>query len=66
MKDFGELLFYIENYNFQSKEDLKSKLEYVKNNNTDSMILNSIDVALNILNGLSEAELKQVKEKIEW
>ncbi len=62
--DYGELTFYIQALKFSSKQDLKGQLEQLLKNASDELEKGSILTALAILEGVSEEELKQIKESI--
>ncbi len=62
--NYGELEFYIQELNFTSKEDLRKQLEHLLVKSSEEIEKGSISTALAILKGISEEELKEIKETI--
>ncbi len=70
MRDLGELMFYIEILNFNTKKELQEKLQdmLIKSNDSELMnnieipvIKNSLEKALSILESTTEQEIQEIK-----
>lgn len=64
MRDCGELMLYIESFDFKDKEDLAKQLKECFDNSNDAMVKRSIKTALETLQMLTEEELKEIKGNI--
>ena len=64
MRDCGELMLYIEAFEFSDKQDLKKQLEDCLLSSEDERVKKSIKTALDTLAMLSEEELKEIKGNI--
>lgn len=70
MRDLGELMFYIEILNFDTRKELQEKLQdmLIKSNDSELMnniempvIKNSLEKALSILESTTEQEIQEIK-----